>query len=114
MCCDVVLIPFNPDFFAAKGIELPIAGLRSRIQPHPLPRLGVFANRVLTRGRPTRLARSWMNDVRSACGQEAGVRYLDTWIPDRAALRDSITSRRTPVELEDRFRTLWQEANAML
>ena len=36
-CCDLILIPFNPDFFAAKGVGLLIAGLRHRIQPIRCP-----------------------------------------------------------------------------
>lgn len=119
-CCDLVLIPFNPDFFAARGIGLLIEGLRHRIQPHPLPRLGVFANRARTwGGRPTRLAQAWINDVHEICRQAGDnnrleVRLMDTWIPDRASLRDAITNRRTPDELENDFRSLWDEANKML
>lgn len=52
-CCDLVLIPFNPDFFAARGVGLLISGLRRQIQPHPLPSLAVFANRARTLGWPT-------------------------------------------------------------
>ncbi len=118
-CCDLVLIPFNPDFFAASGIGLLIAGLRQQIQPHPLPRLGVFANRVRTHGQPTKAAQGWIGDVRNAC-ERAGaqndldVRFMDTWIPDRASLRDAITNRRTPPELEGCFRSLWSEVRRML
>lgn len=119
-CCDLVLIPFNPDFFAARGIGLLIGGLRHRIQPHPLPRLGVFANRARTwASQPTRLAQAWINDVQGACRQAGDhthldVRFMDAWIPDRASLRDAITNRRTPFELEGNFRSLWEEANSML
>jgi chromosome partitioning protein len=68
MSCDLVLIPFNPDFFAAKGVGLLIAGLRHRIQPHPVPKLAVFANRARTYGGgPTKLAHGWITDVREAC-----------------------------------------------
>jgi len=117
--CDLVLIPFNPDFFAAKGVELLIAGLRHSIQPHPLPRLGVFANRVRTWRGPTRLAQAWIGDVGSACEQAKAssgldVEFMETWIPDRASLRDAITNRRTPPELDQEFRSLWSEAASML
>ncbi len=118
-CCDLILIPFNPDFFAARGIGLLIAGLRHRIQPHPLPRLGVFANRVRTYRQPTRLARAWINDVKEACRQASDqnnldIRFMDTWIPDRTSLRDAITNRMTPTELVHEFRSLWSEAENML
>lgn len=119
-CCDLVLIPFNPDFFSARGIELLVTGLHHRIQPHPLPRLGVFANRVRTwAGQPTRLARTWIDDVSNACKQaqdnsHLDVRYMNTWIPDRASLRDAITNQQTPSELVAEFRSLWKEANNFL
>lgn len=45
-CCDLVLIPINPDFFAAKGLDLLVSSLRMRIEPHPLPKIGVFMNKA--------------------------------------------------------------------
>ena len=119
-CCDLILIPFNPDFFAANGIGLLIAGLRHTIQPHPLPRLCVFANRARTYAQvPTRAAQAWIDDVKEACEQSAiqnslNVRFMETWIPDRASLRDAITNRKTPYELEGTFKALWRETKSML
>lgn len=119
-CCDLILIPFNPDFFAADGIELLIAGLHHQIQPHPLPRFGVFANRAQTyAGEPTKGAQFWIDDVKDAClkakeQNKLDVRYMHSWIPNRASLRDAITNRKTPPELENRFNSLWQEAESML
>lgn len=119
-CCDLILIPFNPDFFAAGGIELLIAGLHHKIQPHPLPRFGVFANRAQTyAGRPTIGAQDWINDVKEACSRakeqnNLDVRYMRSWIPNRASLRDAITNRKIPTDLENYFKSLWQEARNML
>jgi len=118
--CDLILIPFNPDFFAARGIGLLIAGLRHRIQPHPIPKLAVFANRARTYAQePAKLARGWINDVRTECqsvGKQIGlpVHFLDAWIPDRTAIRDAITNRRTPDELVPNFQHLWAEAKKVL
>jgi chromosome partitioning protein len=118
--CDLILIPFNPDFFAAKGVGLLIAGLRHRIQPHPVPKLAVFANRARTcAGDPTKLARAWISDVKQACDDVSSqiglpVHFFNTWIPDRAAIRDAITNRRTPDELVPNFRALWDEATKVL
>lgn len=119
-CCDLVLIPFNPDFFAAKGVGLLISGLRHVIQPHPLPRLAVFANRARTYGGyPTKAASAWIHDVRAACLEAArsnqlDVHFMDTWIPDRASLRDAITNRQTPMELQQNFQSLWNETRTIL
>jgi chromosome partitioning protein len=119
-CCDLILIPFNPDFFAAKGVGLLIAGLRERIQPHPVPKLAVFANRARTYGgEPTRLASRWITEVRAECERVSDqiglpVHFLSTWIPDRAAIRDAITNRQTPAELVGSFRGLWTDATKVL
>ncbi len=119
-CCDLILIPFNPDFFAARGVGLLIAGLHHRIQPHPLPRLAVFANRARTYAEvPTRAARAWIDDVHLECelaNESNGfdVRFMDTWIPDRASLRDAITNQGTPFELERNFKSLWSEVKNLL
>lgn len=118
--CDLVLIPFNPDFFAANGVGLLIAGLRHRIQPHPVPKFAVFANRARTYGgEPTKLARAWISDVRDAChsvSKQIGlpIHFLNAWIPDRTAIRDAITNRQTPDELVANFRGLWAEATKVL
>ena len=118
--CDLILIPFNPDFFAARGIGLLIAGLHSRIQPSPLPSLGVFANRVRTYAKqPTYAAQNWMNRVRKTCDDvskqvDRDIHFIDEWIPDRASLRDAITRRSTPTEFVDDFNSLWTEAENIL
>ncbi|MGA3044904.1 MAG: AAA family ATPase [Bryobacteraceae bacterium] len=49
-CCNLVLIPINPDFFAAKGLSLLLSSLRMRIEPFPVPRIGVFMNRAKKTG----------------------------------------------------------------
>ncbi len=119
-CCDLILVPFNPDFFAARGVGMLITGLRHRIQPHPLPALGVFANRARTYAKqPTKAAAGWIGDVRMACEQTSrqnniDVRFMGTWIPDRASLRDAITNRATPDELVVNFRSLWKEISRIL
>jgi hypothetical protein len=36
----------NPDFFASKGTNLILNSLRMRIEPFPLPKIGVFMNKT--------------------------------------------------------------------
>jgi chromosome partitioning protein len=38
-CCDLVLIPINPDFFAANGLSLLLSTLRARSSRFPCQRL---------------------------------------------------------------------------
>ena len=113
-CCDFLLIPFKADFFAADGVRLLVEGLRQKIQPHPLPDMKVFANRVKTWRGPTKAANHWMDRVREECIKvgnlnDLDVQYMKAWIPDRAALRDAITNRGTPGAWVSTFQNLWTE-----
>jgi chromosome partitioning protein len=45
-CCDLVLIPVNPDFFASRGVGLLLNSLKMRIEPHPTPQIAVFMNKT--------------------------------------------------------------------
>lgn len=119
-CCDLILIPVNPDFFAAKGVEMLLTGLKEQIKPFPFPTALVFANRARTYAdRPTKAARRWIADVRDTCDDARSrlgidVQYLNAWVPDRASIRDAITNRETPIECVDDFVNLWEESGGKL
>ncbi len=114
-CCDLILVPVNPDFFAAKGVDMLLTGLREKIKPHPLPTVMVFANRARTyAGEPTKAARQWIADIKAVCNKarnqlDIDLHYLNTWVPDRAAIRDAITNRATPRECVGDLLNLWSE-----
>ena len=61
-CCDLILIPVNPDFFASKGTNLILNSLKMRIEPFPIPRIGVFMNKAKTRGTLTKETRFYMDE----------------------------------------------------
>ena len=118
-CCDLILLPVNPDFFAAKGVDILLAGLKKRIEARPMPQIVVFANRVKTWRIPTRASRKWIAGIQKSCEHarnELGidVRYLDAWIPDRAAIRDAITNLETPTNCISDFKNLWRESGGKL
>ena len=117
-CCDLILVPVNPDFFAAKGVDMLLNGLHERIKPHPLPTTAVFANRVKTWRQPTKAARGWIEELKEVCvkAKQRGidVRYLNTWIPGRSSIRDAITDRKTPREHVGDFMSLWEESGGKL
>ena len=114
-CCDLILVPVNPDFFAAKGVEMLLTGLTQRIQPHPLPKVMVFANRVRTYAqKPTKAANQWIADIADTCEKaksrlDTDVHFLNAWVPDRASIRDAITNRETPRKCVNDFINLWNE-----
>jgi len=65
-----------------------------RIEPFPLPRIGVFMNKVCDNA-------SNAENIRAE--------FLDSWIPERVGVKRAITSGGVPSELVDPFKKLWNE-----
>jgi chromosome partitioning protein len=114
-CCDLILIPVNPDFFASRGTSLILDSLKLRIEPFPLPRIGVFMNKAKPYGGlPTKESQFYMREVKNVCNkaakaQQIRAKFLDAWIPDRAAIKRAITGGGVPFDLVDPFKNLWIE-----
>lgn len=114
-CCDLVLIPVNPDFFASKGTNLILNSLKMRIEPFPLPRIGVFMNKTKTwAGSPTKEGLFYMREVARVCEdaakrQNIEARFLKSWIPERVGVKRAITGGGVPADLVDPFKRLWGE-----
>ena len=127
-CCDLILIPVNPDFFAAKGVDILLRVLKEKIQPHPLPKIAVFSNRVRESLQgywndkymaPTYEEQRWISDIKDVCEQanakhKINVHYLDAYIRGRVAVMRAIANRRTPAEHIGEFINLWKESGGKL
>ena len=118
-CCDLVLIPVNPDFFAARGTNLILSNFDKKIAPFPKPEIAVFASRARTYAeKPTKEARDYMAEVSDVCekaalgGQQA--RFLNSWIPDRVGIKRAIIGGEVPAELAGSFQELWTEITGLL
>ena len=118
-CCDLVLIPVHPDFFAARGTNLILSNFDKKIAPFPKPEIAVFASRARTYAeKPTREAREYMAEVADVCekasrgGQQA--RFLNSWIPDRAGIKRAIIGGGVPAELAAPFQELWTEITGLI
>ena len=113
-CCDLILIPVNPDFFASKGTNLILNSLKMRIEPFPIPRIGVFMNKAKTRGTLTKETRFYMDEVGLVCEnaakmQQIKTKFFESWIPERVGVKRAIKSGGVPTELREPFQRLWQE-----
>ena len=114
-CCDLILIPVNPDYFASKGTNLILNSLKMRIEPFPLPQIGVFMNKAKTyAGSPTKEAQFYMREVERVCNEAAQMqkirsKFLRAWVPERVGVKRAITSGGVPRELIDPFKGLWTE-----
>ena len=126
-CCDLVLIPTNPDFFAAKGVDLLAEGMQNKIELHPFPQTAVFANQVGGRRkkvgvgeiRPFYRERYYMREISDACEKarqekRIDIRFLEAWLPHRVAIKSAITNRKTPKEFVEFFERLWAEVEVIL
>jgi len=117
-CCDLVLIPINPDFFAAKGLDLLLSSLKMRIEPFPIPRIGVVMNRAKRPGglgtrRYSNETQRYLEDAGDVLTsiskrQELRARLFDTTIPDRVGIKRAIQEG-MPMDLQKHFESLWKE-----
>jgi chromosome partitioning protein len=117
-CCNLVLIPINPDFFAAKGLSLLLKSLKLRIEPFPVPKIGVFMNRAKKPGGSS--AKRFSNETQRYLGDAKDVvtavrdshglkaRLFDTAIFERVGIKRAIQEG-MPTELNQQFQSLWKE-----
>jgi chromosome partitioning protein len=122
-CCDLVLIPINPDFFAAKGLDLLLSSLKMRIEPFPIPRIGVVMNRAKRPGgsstrRFSNETQRYLEDageVLKLITEKQGLRtkLFDTAIPDRVGIKRAIQEG-MPRDLKDYFERLWKEIEGFI
>jgi len=117
--CSLILIPVNPDVFAATGLQIMISGLKERIQPWPEPKIAVFMNKArLYRDRLTHESESFLSAVRQTAKNMAekgiDVRLCSTYIPERAAIRKALNFGRFPQEFRPFFSNLWREIKSIV
>lgn len=117
--CSILLIPVNPDAFAAKGLEIMVDGLKSRIQPWPKPQIAVFMNKArLWRTSLTRETQNFFNAVKTVAEDFAKkgteVHVMNTYIPERAGIRKAISLGGFPEEFRADIDMLWKEVKSFL
>ncbi len=117
-CCNLLLIPINPDFFAAKGLDLLVSSLRVRIEPHPLPKIGVFMNKAKKPGgsstkRFSNETQRYLDDAaevleRVSSQYDLDVRLFNTAVLDRVGMKRAIQEG-MPSESRGQFQALGNE-----
>lgn len=121
--CDLVLIPINPDFFAAKGLSLLLNSLQMRIEPFPVPKIGVFMNRAKKPGgssvkrysNETQRYLDDADDVLEHVAAEKGlkVRLFNQAIFDRVGMKRAIQEG-MPADFAAQYGSLWKEVQVFL
>ncbi len=122
-CCDLVLIPINPDFFAAKGLNLLLRSLQMRIEPFPVPRIGVFMNRAKKPGGTS--IKRYSNETQRYLGDAAQVldivksklslkvKLFNTAIYDRVGIKRAIQEG-MPRDIRTQFQDLSEEIKTFI
>jgi chromosome partitioning protein len=120
-CCDLVLIPVNPDFFASRGVSLLLNSLKMRIEPHPTPQIAVFMNKTKTwSNSPTKETAFYMRQIEQICShartqQGISATFLtDAWVRERVGIKRAITGGGVPVDLVPDFQRLWTACTGVL
>ena len=121
---DLVLVPINPDVFAASGVMIMLRGLKDHLRTPPP--FVVFMNRAKSRtdritGKPTltRESSEFLNkdvaitvDIQRRAGLSIDL-LRDAYIPERKGIKDALAARRRiPPDLENYFAELWDEIEA--
>lgn len=120
-CCDLVLIPVNPDFFASRGVSLLLNSLKMRIEPHPTPQIAVFMNKTKTYANaPTKETAFYMRQIAQIC-ENARTRqgisatfFEDAWVRERVGIKRAITGGGVPADLVPDFQRLWDACLGIL
>jgi chromosome partitioning protein len=122
-CCDLVLIPINPDFFAAKGLSLLLSTLRARIEPFPVPKIGAFMNRAKRPGgksakRFSNETQRYLDDAKLVLGKVAtanglNARLFDTAIFDFVRMKRAIQEGMAP-DFNEQYSALWKEVQSFV
>ncbi|MDB6124787.1 MAG: ParA family protein [Pedosphaera sp.] len=111
--CDMILIPINPDFYAAKGVPLILNMLQMQIEPLPVPKIGVFMNKAKPYGGGmTKESRFYWDSVKDVCqkfSKKSGIKIqcFESPIYDRVKIKRAVTTGGVPPEFVSDFKSLW-------
>ena len=119
---DLVIIPINPDFFASKGLNLLLKSIKLRIEPFPVPRIGVLMNKARPTTSPRRkysieTERYWDDAQRIAeiVSKKEGIKVkcFEAFIPERQSIKREI-QQGMPPEFHSHFNQLLKEVEEFI
>ncbi len=118
-CANLILIPVNPDIFAARGVGMMVDGLRYRIENWPKSKMAVFMNRAKERlGNMTvETSRFWIDTQKTVTEKSKDfpdLVALNSFIPERVNIKRAIPSRSFPAEYAVDFQSLAKEIEHIL
>lgn len=114
-CCDLVLIPVNPDYFGSRGLSLLLNSLKRRIEPFPFPKIAVFMNKAKTYGGLlTNEVQFYMREDKRICADAAAennipIKFLESTIRETVGIKRAINEGELPADIVTDFEELWRE-----
>ncbi|OCR02465.1 cobyrinic acid a,c-diamide synthase [Oscillatoriales cyanobacterium USR001] len=114
-CCDLVLIPVNPDYFGSRGLSLLLNSLKKRIEPFPFPKIAVFMNKAKTYGGLlTNEVQFYMREDKRICTDAAAennisIKFLESTIRESVGIKRAINEGELPKDIVTDFEDLWRE-----
>lgn len=115
-CCDLILVPVNPDFYAVRGVSLMVKvlqALRKKINASPMSKIAVFMNKAKSYASGmTKETSFYWNEVTKICNKLSNgtsvIRCFDAPIYDRVGIKRAIIDRNgLPINFFYDFKILW-------
>lgn len=91
-----------------------------RIEPHPLPKIGIFMNKTKTyANKPTKEAQFYMHEVKRVCEhaaetQKIQTRFFSSFVRLRVGIQRAVTRGGVPNDLAQDFKNLWLECEEFI
>jgi chromosome partitioning protein len=113
-CCDLILIPINPDYYGVKGVSIIFKVLKEAVAPLPIPKIAVFMNKAKAlNGDLTKESARYWNEVQKICDKQSketgiAIRCFNSPIYDRVAIKRAIIGGSgLPDSFVSDFKSLW-------
>jgi chromosome partitioning protein len=124
-CCDLVLIPFNPDFYATHGITILLhilQTLKEKVSFTIPPKMALFMNKAkAVKGNLTKESQEYLNQARGICsrmGKKMNIRCFDSPIYDRVDIKRAAVMETgksgIPSDFVPDFQKLWDNITGFI
>ena len=124
-CCDLLLIPVNPDYYAVRGVPVMIdllTYLQNNSEIFCIPKIAVFMNKAEKSpqgNKLTKYSQYYWDEIISVCKQlkhnEVNIRCFDSHIYQKRDMKMAVAGKRElPSEFIPAFKDLWNDIEEFL
>ena len=121
-CCDLVLVPVNPDIYAVRGIGMMLKAIHYRIKSNNPLKIAIFMNKAKfnNSGILTKDSQFYWNGVKNICNDiinETGmdIKCFDSHIAEKVDMKKAVTGHKgIPDGFIRDFKYLWNNIKEYL